>query len=126
MRGDGGRWNQTIPSVGTRLAQVRQQRGLTQAELGTLVDVSKRVITYYENESPQPPGALLVDLAKALRCSLDELMGLKAPMEKTPPKTARLLKRLQQVEALPPADQRAVLKVVDALLATRGRTRAAS
>lgn len=36
------------------------------------------------------------------------------------------MKRLQQVEALPPADQRAVLKVVDALSATRGRSKTAS
>jgi hypothetical protein len=41
-------------------------------------------------------------------------------------KTARLLKRLQQVEALPLADKRAVLKVVDALLATRSRGKTAS
>ncbi len=41
-------------------------------------------------------------------------------------KTARLLKRLQQVEGLPLADQRVVLKVVDALLASRGRRKAAA
>jgi hypothetical protein len=38
------------------------------------------------------------------------------------PKTARLLKRLRRVEELPPADQRAVLKLVDAMLETRRRT----
>jgi hypothetical protein len=44
--------------------------------------------------------------------------------EKTPPRTARLRKRLQKVEQLPPADQRTVLKLVDALHQTRGRKRA--
>ena len=38
------------------------------------------------------------------------------------PKTARLLKRLQRIAELPPADQRAVLKVVDAMIDTRRRT----
>lgn len=53
---------------------------------------------------------------------LDELLGLKPLNEKTSPKTARLLKRLRRVEELPPADQRAVLKLVDAMLETRRRT----
>jgi hypothetical protein len=38
-------------------------------------------------------------------------------------KTARLPKRLRRVEELPPADQRAVLKLVDAMLETRRRSR---
>jgi hypothetical protein len=40
--------------------------------------------------------------------------------EETSPKTARLLKRLRKIEELPPADQRAVLKFLDALLENRG------
>jgi hypothetical protein len=84
------------------------------------------MIAYYEREDAEPPGPQLPALAAALRVSTDELLGVKSLPEVPGAKTARLLKRLQQVEALPPADQRAVLKVVDALLATRGRTRAAS
>lgn len=51
------------------------------------------------------------------------LLGLTPVTEKTAPKTARLRKRLQKVEALPPADQRTVLKLVDALAEARQRTR---
>jgi transcriptional regulator with XRE-family HTH domain len=109
----------TLEGFGPRLAELRMSRGLTQAELGTKVGASQRVIAYYESHEAQPPGAMLVDLAKALKVSADELLGLKAVKEKTSPKQARLLKRLQQVEKLPPADQRAVLKFVDALVASR-------
>jgi DNA-binding XRE family transcriptional regulator len=35
---------------------VRLGRGLTQQELGDAVDVSNRVIAYYEAEGAQPPG----------------------------------------------------------------------
>ena len=35
------------------------------------------------------------------------------------PRTARLMKRLQQIEELPAAEPRAVLKMVDALLEHR-------
>ena len=67
------------------------------------------------------PGAVLVELAKALRVSTDELLGVR-PVRETLSPTARLLKRLRRVEELPPADQRAVLKLVDAMLETRRRS----
>ncbi len=57
-----------------------------------------------------------------LKVSTDALLGVKPLTKKTSPKTARLLKRLRRVEELPPADQRAVLKLVDAMLETRRRT----
>jgi transcriptional regulator with XRE-family HTH domain len=115
----------TVEGFGERLAALRQRRGLTQAELGRAVGVSQRVVAYYETESTQPPGALLVDLARALKVSADELLGLRPMSEKTPPKTARLLKRLRKVAELPPADQRTVLKLIDALHESRTRTRRA-
>lgn len=113
----------TVEGFGDRLAALRGQRGLSQEALASAVGVSRRVIAYYEAESDQPPGALLADLARALRVSADELLGLKPVIEKTPPRTARLRKRLQKVEALPAADQRTVLKLVDALHETHRRTR---
>ena len=68
--------------------------------------------------------ALLPALAKALRVSVEELLGIKALPAHARPRSARLLQRLRQVETLPPADQRAVLKVVDALLQSRQTKRA--
>jgi transcriptional regulator with XRE-family HTH domain len=114
--------SKTLEGFGSRLAQVRQGRGLTQAELGRAVGVSQRVIAYYETETQQPPGALLADLATALKVSADELLGLKETAEKRSPKRARLLKRLQKVEELPAVDQRTVLKLVDALHTAHARS----
>jgi hypothetical protein len=86
------------------------------------VGASQRVIAYYEGEGGQPPGALLADLARTLRVTSDELLGLKPATDKPSPKTARLLKRLQKIEELPAADQRTVLKLLDALHESRQRT----
>jgi transcriptional regulator with XRE-family HTH domain len=107
---------------GTRLAELRQQRGLTQAELGRAIGISQRMVAYYETEGPHPPGALLVDLASALRVSTDELLGLAPIAEQVSPKLARFRKRLQKAEVLPVADQRAVLRLIDALYETHQRT----
>lgn len=111
----------TLEGFGDRLAEVRQSLGMTQAELAQAVGVSRRVIAYYEHENAQPPGAMLVDLAKALRVSTDQLLGLKPPKEKKSPRTARLLKRLQKVERLPATDRRVLLKMLDSLVERHGR-----
>ena len=109
----------TLEGFGERLKEIRLGRGLTQQELGDAVDVSNRVIAYYEQDGAQPPGPLLVDLARALSVTTDELLGVEPLKEKITPKQARIRKRLQRVEELPAADQRAVLKFVDALVENR-------
>ncbi len=111
----------TLAGFGRRLAELRRRRGLSQRELGQAVGVSKRVIVYYESVGAQPPGAMLVDLARALEVSTDELLGIRALRELPRPKTARLWKRFRQVEELAPADQRAVFKMIDALIETQRR-----
>jgi len=116
-----GMKERVVEGFGGRLSQIRLSRGMTQAELGEAVGVSNRVIAYYEQDGSQPPGAMLIDLAKALRVSADQLLGLKPAKEKTSPRTARLLKRLKKIEQLPPADQRTVLKILDSLLERHGR-----
>jgi transcriptional regulator with XRE-family HTH domain len=107
---------------GPRLARLRQARGLTQEELGATVGLSNRMVAYYERGDAQAPGPVLAALASALKVSTDELLGLRPIKDGTSPKTARLLKRLKRVEDLAPADQRAVLKIVDGLLAARQRS----
>jgi hypothetical protein len=65
----------------------------------------------------------LIDLAKVLKVSTDELLGVKPVKEKANATNARLLNRLQRVVELPPADRRSVFKYLDALL-TRTRAKA--
>jgi hypothetical protein len=63
---------------------------------------------------------VLQELARALGVSTDDLLGREELPEDTSLKRFRLMRRLQKVEQLPPADQRAVLKMVEALLEKRG------
>jgi transcriptional regulator with XRE-family HTH domain len=107
---------------GPRLVRLRHARGLTQEALGALVGLSNRMLAYYERDDAEPPGALLPALAQALQVSTDELLGVKPLGTLRSGRAARVLKRLEPVADLPPADQQAVLKLVDALLATHQRT----
>lgn len=105
-----------LEGFGPRLAQLRKSRGLTQAELGEKVGLSNRMVAHYEREDAQPPGPILPDLARALGVTTDELLGVQPIKETVPPKTARLLKRVQKIEQLPRSEQKAVLRVLDALI----------
>jgi len=81
------------------------------------------MVAYYERDDAEAPrGPLLPALAEALTVSTDELLGVKPPQERASPRAARLMKRLAHVEQLPAADQRVVLRFVDALLAARRRS----
>jgi transcriptional regulator with XRE-family HTH domain len=101
---------------GQRLARLRKARGYTQTELGDMVGLSQRLMTYYERESGRPPGHLLPRLAGVLGVSVDVLLGVEGAREPPPPKHSRLWRKLREVEHLPDPDRKAVLRLVDALL----------
>jgi len=83
--------------------------------------VTQRVIAYYERDDAQPPRGSARAPGAGPAGFDGRLLGVNRLKDGTSPKTARLLKRLKKVEALPVADRRAVLKLVDALLETRRR-----
>lgn len=107
-------------SFGPRLTAIRKARGLTQVQLAEAAGSTQRSISYYENDDGIPPAAAVIALAKALRVSTDELLGLKPPrMEHAhdDAETRRLWKRFQMVTALPEKDQRAVIRLINSLVA---------
>ena len=109
----------SLEGFGDRLARIRRARGITQAQLAKAVGVSRRVVAYYEADDAQPPGAILVDLARTLAVSADQLLGLKPVRRTAPPKSRKLLKRLEKVEALPRGDQKAVFEYIEFLRSRR-------
>ena len=110
---------------GRRLVEFRKARGLTQIQLAEAIDSSQRAISSYETVAEFPPAAVIVELARALHVSTDELFGLK-PMRPTnghdDPETRRLWKKFQQVATLPEKDRRAVIRLVNSLVQTRDRS----
>jgi transcriptional regulator with XRE-family HTH domain len=103
-------------NFGKRLARMRRTSGLTQQELGEKIGVSKRVIAYYEGETTYPPAHLIEPLARVLKSSTDELLGLKSLKQQRDPEHAALWRRLKKVETLPKKDQKALLHYLDALV----------
>ena len=102
-------------SFGKRLVAAREQAGLTQAELGELLGVSQRAVAHWERTPTALYPEQLEALAKAVKISADELIGLKLPKGKAGRKS-QLQKRIEQIEELPRAKQQTILQVLDMAL----------
>ena len=108
--------NEALADFGQRLAQFRKNAGYTQKELADEIASTRRVIAYYETESEHPPANLLVDLAKALNVTTDELLGVKRVKQKTAKTDSRLQRRFQQIEKLPANKRRQLIQVIDTFI----------
>ena len=102
-------------TLGQRIRTFRLAKGLTQTELGELVGLTQRQITYYEAAEGSPTPEMIVRFAEVLDVSTDELLGRRpAPARVAATKHMRLLHQFKQLEQLPTEERKAVLKMIDA------------
>lgn len=64
-----------LPEIGTKIRQLRSQRGISQIELAKQLGVSKSVVSSYENGIHFPPYDILIQIAKLFSVSTDYLLG---------------------------------------------------
>jgi transcriptional regulator with XRE-family HTH domain len=107
-------------AIARRLKEARLRRGLMQADVAKAVGVKQPVLSECESGVIRLHGALLIRLATVLKVSADEILGLK-PSDSPPPRSARLVRRLQRIDELPATDRRSVLSILDALLEKHGK-----
>jgi transcriptional regulator with XRE-family HTH domain len=106
------------PWKGSHLASLRKTAGLTQVALADAVGVTRRMVAYYEKESEHPPAAMLVRLAKVLRVSTDELLGVAADRKSHAP-SRRWMCRLLEIERLSKMEQKVLLRMIDVYLSKK-------
>ena len=107
-------------SFGERLQAIRKARGLTQVQLAEAAVTTQRAVSYYETEAGFPPAPAVVALAKALKVSTDELLGVKPPrVERVndDSEARRQWRRFQMITTLPERDQKAVIRLINSLVA---------
>lgn len=61
--------------VGSRIRELRKEKGLTQEELGKLINVTKVSISCYENGTRIPNLETFIDLLEVLDTTPDYLLG---------------------------------------------------
>jgi transcriptional regulator with XRE-family HTH domain len=107
-------------SFGERLQNIRKARGMTQVQLAEAARTTQRAVSYYETEAGFPPAPAVIALARALKISTDELLGVKPPrVERVndDSETRRQWKRFQMIATLPERDQKAVVRLIHSLVA---------
>jgi len=114
---------------GRRLETLRKARGLTQLQIAQALGSTQRTVSYYETQGGSPPAHVVVTLAKLLRVSADELLGLKPSKighGKEYSERQRLWKRFQRMTSLAERDQRAVLRLINSLAGSKTPERASA
>ncbi|MDE6585841.1 MAG: helix-turn-helix domain-containing protein [Clostridia bacterium] len=61
--------------LGTRIRELRIERGLTQPQLAKMVGVTNAVISFWENNVNEPKASYVKKLAKSLNVTTDYLLG---------------------------------------------------
>jgi transcriptional regulator with XRE-family HTH domain len=110
-------------AIGARIADIRKRQAMTQVELAARLGMGQSLLSRYERGTLRLHGALVVDVARALQVSTDELLGLKDSKGNGHGFLAerRFMRRLRQIEGLSKRKKEALLTTIDAFL--RGEDR---
>jgi transcriptional regulator with XRE-family HTH domain len=107
--------------LGSRVAQLRKDHGLTQVQLAETLGISQQVVASYEVGRRRIPVSMLQSLAQALSVDLEGLLGgtSKANAKRGP--APILARHMERISALPKTRQKFVIEVLESMLAQHGR-----
>ena len=110
-------------TLGQRLAQIRKEHGLTQVELAERTGLIQVVVSDYERGRLRLPADMAVRFAEVLGVSTDELLrpGRKSAAQNGKQPSLKLVRRMEQIEALPIYQQRALLTTIDTFISAAER-----
>ncbi len=111
---------QFFKALGERIAALRKEAGLSQQAMADALEIAQQTYANYEVARARPSVAMLPELAKFFGISVDELLGLKNGLGKRGP-TPKLQQKIERLSALPQAQQRLVLQMLDGVLGHAGR-----
>lgn len=105
------------PPFGRRLAELRRERGLSQAELAERLGATRKTVDYYERRAANPSIEVIRRVAEALEVSPAELMEVEAARRRAKPGPAgRLSQVFEEAARLPRRQQEKIAEVVLALV----------
>lgn len=103
--------------LGRQIAARRKALGLTQTDLAQELGVAQQTMAHYEGGTARIAAAMLPTVARVLKATIEELIGMPAARSagKRGPQP-KIAQQLQRIQALPAAEQRAIVKVLDSVL----------
>jgi transcriptional regulator with XRE-family HTH domain len=109
-----------LVTIGKSLQSIRKRRGLTQKELGEKIGLTREAIASYEAGRSNLMITTLLDIADALRVTVNEILGLeRQTVEITI--TRRWAKRMDIIESLPESIKKHILRTLDDVIKANTR-----
>lgn len=78
-------------SFGEKLTKLRKEKGMSQEDLASNLNVSRQAVSKWESNTSYPETDKIIAVCKLFDCSMDELIGLKNSKTKENNKTLSLL-----------------------------------
>jgi transcriptional regulator with XRE-family HTH domain len=105
-------------SLGQRLARLHKQRGWTQKQIAQRTGLIQELVSNYETDKLRLNADMILRFAEVLEVSTDELLrGSKSTGAGKKQPSIKLVRRMEQIEALPLYEQRALRTTIDKFLA---------
>ena len=101
-------YTEMFVELGIKIASIRKEHNLSQAELAGKIGVSQQLVAAYEKATRHLPLIALFRISKVLHVEVEELLGLKKRGKPGPPsKVQRLANRIKK---LPSEKQKKVIE----------------
>ena len=99
--------------LGSRITKFRKEAGHTQKQLADKLGISQQLMANYELGQRRIHALLLIQLAKALYVSIDDLLGINKNKPGPMPKIQKILYKIMD---LPLNKQKLIIKAIDTLI----------
>lgn len=101
--------------IGQRIRSMRKERGITQVQLSKLTGISQSSISDIEKLTNNPSSVTLRLIAKALQCTVSELLGEDIKKEQEIQVDPLRESIIRDYDQLPPEAQQLVRQYIDLL-----------
>ena len=115
--------NRPRPPFGERLHTLREQKGLTQADVAKALDISARAYAFWEREPVAVRAEQLATLARLFDVSVDSLVGQEPPKPRGAGPAGRMRRLFEAASQLPRNQQQKVIALLDAFVAQHAQGR---
>ena len=107
-----------VEKFGENLRDIRIRKGYTQAQLGKVSGLSRRIISHYETLAKCPSIEKVNKIAEALNVSLNDILSTDAPIKKSKSEDVsyKILKKVRIIEELPLRDQNAIFQHINTVV----------
>lgn len=99
-------------TLGERIKLIRQQKKLSQQELGEKAGIHQKNISKYEKDDVAPSALTLKAIADILEVTTDYLLGNDAAVIKD----TALLKQFKDIDNMPDKEKNSIMSVINAFI----------